>query len=141
MIWMKTFAARISEQGESRETAVMLWSEVYHSAPNEDLKKNALIHLRLLRAEADCEELNRIAEEFERRNGRRPRSVRELVGAGLLPGEAVDPLGFVYYFDEEGKAQLNAASPLFKEQAKQKILQRPSAFIPKRTEASSADRC
>jgi hypothetical protein len=37
------------------------------------------------------------------------------VNAGLLPGLAVDPVGVMYWFDQEGNAQLNPASPLFKE--------------------------
>jgi hypothetical protein len=45
-----------------------------------------------------------------------------LVSDGLIPGPAVDPLGYVYHFDAEGKAQLNPASPLFKEQARRKGL-------------------
>ncbi len=122
LIWMKTFAAKISEQGETRETSVMLWREVYNSAANADVKNNALTHLRLLRAQADCEQLDRIAAEYEKRAGHRPKSMRDLVNAGLLPQAPVDPLGFVYYFDEAGKAQLNPASPLFREQAKQKAL-------------------
>jgi len=34
----------------------------------------------------------------------------------LLPGLVVDPVGVVYFFDLEGNAQINPASPLFKEQ-------------------------
>src|SRR4029077_6239524 len=59
--WMKGFAAKIAEQGDNRETSVMLWSEIYNSETNADLKNNALLHLRLLRAQSDCEELDRIA--------------------------------------------------------------------------------
>lgn len=122
LIWMKTFAAKISEQGETRETSVMLWSEIYNSAANADLKGNALTHLRLLRVQSDCEQLDRIAAEYEKRTGQRPKSMRDLVNAGLLPRAAVDPLGFVYYFDAEGKTRLNPASPLSREQAKRKAL-------------------
>jgi len=122
LIWMKTFAAKITEQGETRETSRMLWSEVYNSATNADIKQNALTHLHLLRAQSDCEQLNLLAAEYEKRNGHRPKSMRDLVDARLLPGPAVDPLGFVYYFDGQGKAQLNPASPLFREHAAQKPL-------------------
>jgi hypothetical protein len=122
LVWMKTFAAKISEQGGSRETAVMLWSEIYNSAANADVKSNALTHLRLLRVQSDCEQLDRIAADYEKRTGQRPKSMRDLVNAGLLPRAAVDPLGFVYYFDAEGRAQLNPASPLSREQAKRKAL-------------------
>jgi hypothetical protein len=121
LIWMKGFAAKISEQGDNRETSVMLWSEIYNSETNVDLKNNALLHLRLLRVQSDCEQLDRIAAEYERRTGHVPKNMRDLVKDGLIPGEAVDPLGYVYSFDAEGRAQLNPASPLFKDQAKHKL--------------------
>jgi hypothetical protein len=116
MIWMKTFAARISEKGESLETSAMLWSEVYNSTQDPNIKNNAELHLKLLRARADCEELNKIAAEYKKRTGRFPDNVRDLVKAGLLPALVVDPAGVVYWFDLEGNAQINPASPLFKEQ-------------------------
>jgi hypothetical protein len=117
MIWMKAFAARISEKGETPETSAMLWSEIYNSTNEPSIKKNAQIHLQLLRARADCTQLNNIAAEYEKRTGRRPTNMRELVNAGLLRAPVVDPVGFVYSFDAEGKAQINSTSPLFKEQA------------------------
>ena len=118
LIWMKTFAARIAEHGETRETSVMLWSEIYNSTSDPDLKKNAKTHLQLLRAQADCEQLDKIAVEYEKRTGRRPAHLRELITAGLLPGMAVDPEGYPYVLGADGKAQLNPASPLFREQSK-----------------------
>ena len=117
MVWMKAFAARISEKGETLETSVMLWSEIYNSASDPSIKRNAKIHLQLLRARTDCAQLNKIAAEYEKRSGLSPRSMRELVSAGLLPALVADPEGFVYTFDTEGKAQLNPASSLFKEQS------------------------
>ena len=117
MIWMKAFAARISEKGETLETSAMLWSEIYNSTSEPAIKKNAQIHLQLLRARADCTQLNNIAAEYEKRTGRRPSNMRELVNAGLLRAPVVDPAGFVYSFDAEGKARIDPTSPLFKEQA------------------------
>jgi hypothetical protein len=117
-IWMKVLAARVVEQGETRETSVFLWNEIYNSASDPQIKQNALTHLQLLRAQADCEQLEVIAQEYEKRTKRRPTTLRDLVSAGLLPRPAVDPLGFVYVFNSDGKAQLNPASPLFKDQPK-----------------------
>jgi hypothetical protein len=94
----------------------MLWSEIYSSTKDQAIKKNAKIHLQLLRAQADRAALNRVAAEYERLHGRHPTNMRELIAPGLLPGPAVDPEGFVYSFDAEGKAQINPASPLFNEQ-------------------------
>src|SRR6266436_597499 len=101
----------------SKKPGAMLWSEIYDSASDPSIKKNAKIHLQLLRARTDCAHLNKIAAEYEKRSGHSPRSMRELVSAGLLPALVADPEGFVYTFDTEGKAQLNPASPLFKEQS------------------------
>jgi hypothetical protein len=116
LIWMRTFAARISEKGESLETSAMLWSEIYNSTSEPSIKENAKLHLQLLRARADCEQLNKLAAEYKKRTGRPPGNVRDLVKAGLLPHLVADPVGVVYWFDLEGNAQISPASPLFKEQ-------------------------
>jgi len=116
MIWMKTFAARISAEGENRELSAMLWTEVYNSNTNKDIRSNALTHLRLLRAEADCEQLDKIAADYKKRTGAAPKTMRDVVNAGLLPGLAADPEGYVYTFDANGKGQINPASPLFRHQ-------------------------
>jgi hypothetical protein len=123
LIWMKAFAARISEKGESLETSAMLWNEIYNSAQDPAIKKNAEIHLKLLRARADCDQLNKLAAEYKARTGRPPGNLRDLVNAGLLPGLAVDPEGVAYWFDLEGNAQINPASPLYKEQNLDKRIQ------------------
>src|ERR1700687_4012019 len=46
-VWMKALAARVLEEGETRETSAFLWSEIYNSATDADVKKNALMHLQL----------------------------------------------------------------------------------------------
>jgi hypothetical protein len=117
LIWMKAFAARISEKGESPETSALLWSEIYNSASAPEIKKNARIHLQLLRAQADCAQLNVTAAEYEKRTGHRPRTMRDVVNAGLLPALPVDPEGVPYAFDAQGKAGINPASPLFRQQS------------------------
>ena len=117
MIWMKTFAARITEKGESLETSAMLWSEIYSSTKEPSIKENAKIHLQLLRARADCEQLDKLAAEYKRRTGRAPYNIRDLVRSGLLPGVAVDPVGVEYWLDPEGNVQINPASPLYKEES------------------------
>jgi hypothetical protein len=115
LIWMKTFAARIAAEGGTREIAVQLWSEVYDSATDANIKGNALLHLKLLRAEADCEQLDVLAAEYQKRTGHPAATMRDLVDARLLRKLAADPDGYVYMFNAEGKAQLNPESPLSKE--------------------------
>ena len=114
--WMKVMAARFLEKGESRETAAMLWSEVYESSSDESLKENARINLQLLRTDEDIEHLNEIAGQFAARVGRPPRSIREIIQAGMIGGEPLDPAGYSYAIGTDGKARISQKSPLFKQQ-------------------------
>src|SRR5262249_59685238 len=100
--WMKVMAARFLERGDSRETAAMLWSEVYESTTDEALKENARINLQLLRADEDIEHLNEIAKQFAKRSGRAPHTVRELVQAGLVCGVARGTTGWTYTIGTRG---------------------------------------
>lgn len=115
-IWMKIMAAKIAAEGESLQTSIFLWSEVYQTAKDPQVKENALTHLQLLRAEQDCKQLDALAEEFQKQTGRRPTRVEELVQSRLLPRLPVDPLGYSYVFGPDGKAALNLDSPLLEQQ-------------------------
>jgi hypothetical protein len=123
-LWMKVLAAKVLEEGESSETSAFLWNEIYNSTKDPQMKKNAATHLQLLKVEADCKQLDIIAAEYEKRTGLRPRSVRDLVSAGLPARAASDPLGFLYVLDADGKAQLNPASPLV---GQKRLYQKPLA--------------
>lgn len=115
-IWMKTMAAKIASEGDSPSTSTFLWNEIYNSAPDPNVKKNALDHLQLLRAQQDCRQLDTIGDEYEKRLGKRPSRISELIQAGLLGGMPTDPLGHPYVIDENGKAQTSADSPLHEQQ-------------------------
>jgi len=115
--WMKVMAARVLEKGESRETSVMLWSELYDSSTDEAIKQNARINLELLRTDEDIDHINEIAEQFTAKAGHPPRSVREMVQAGLMAGEPWDPRGVPYVINRDGKAQISEKSPLHKEES------------------------
>jgi len=115
-IWMKVMAARIAAEGESFETSAFLWQDIYNSTADPTIKKNAELHLRLLRVREDCKHLDALADEYAKRYAKRPTRMNELVWAGLLPGIPADPLGFAYIFSDEGKAELNLDSPLLEQQ-------------------------
>lgn len=115
-IWMKVMAARIAAEGESFATSAFLWQDIYDSTSDPTIKKNAKLHLQLLKVREDCRQLDALADEYAKRYGRHPRRVNELAWAGLLRGIPADPLGFAYVFSEEGKAELNVDSPLLEQQ-------------------------
>lgn len=110
--FMKIMAAKIAAEGESLETSYALWMDVYNNAVDKDMRANAEEHLRLVQGEMDLRELNRLADEYEKRTGKRATSVSELVQAGLLPGQPRDPDGFPYVIGESRKAEFHANSPL-----------------------------
>ena len=112
MIWMKSMAAKIASEGESLETSFFLWKQLYDAAKEPQTKDNAALHLKLLRAQMDCREIDRIAAEYEKRMESPARKITDLVQPGLLPGVPRDPNGFPYLLDEDGKAKLNPKSPL-----------------------------
>jgi len=115
-VWMKVMAAKIATEGASYETSVFLWKDIYETSKDAEIKQNAQMHLKLLRVQEDCKHLDALAEEYAKRNGRRPARMSELVQAGLLRGIPVDPDGFAYEFSEGGKAELNLDSPLLEQQ-------------------------
>jgi tetratricopeptide (TPR) repeat protein len=115
-LWMKVMAAKIAAEGESLETSKFLWKEVYDTASDPLVKENAKNHLELLRVREDCRQIDLLADEYEKRLGRRPVKLRELVQAGLLHVVPVDPEGYAYELGEDGKAELNLESPLLEQQ-------------------------
>jgi tetratricopeptide (TPR) repeat protein len=122
LVWMKILAAKVLEQGDNPETSAFMWNEIYSSTTDPQMKENAATHLQLLRVDEDCKQLNQIAEEFEKRTGHRAATAHDLVSGGFIPRTPVDPLGFPYVLDGDGKAQLNPASPLVKQK---RIYQKP----------------
>lgn len=115
-LWMKVMAARISAEGESLETSLFLWNDIYETTSDPLVKENALKHLELLRVKQDCRQLDLLADQYEKRLGRRPARMSELVQAGLLRGIPGDPRGYPYVFGPDGKADLNLDSPLLEQQ-------------------------
>jgi len=114
-IWMKVMAAKIAADGESLETSYFLWRDIYQTTTEPQIKKNAELHLRLVKVDLDLRELNRLADEYERRTKRRATKMSELVQAGLLPELPGDPDGYPYVLGEGGKAELNLNSPMLEE--------------------------
>jgi tetratricopeptide (TPR) repeat protein len=116
LIWMKAMAARIAAEGESFATSVFLWKDIYETTTDPEVKKNAEMHLHLLKVQEDCKKIDLLADEYQKRFRHRPKLINELVQAGLLRGVPVDPKGYAYVFDENGKAALNVDSPLLEQQ-------------------------
>jgi tetratricopeptide (TPR) repeat protein len=119
LVWMKIMAAKVAAEGESFETSMFLWKDIYDSTADPMVKKNALTHMQLLKVKEDCKRLDALADEFEKRFGRRPARISDLAQAGLIRGIPRDPSGYAYVVGKDGKAELNLDSPLLEQQLMQ----------------------
>ncbi len=111
-VWVKYMAARIAQKGGSLETSRMIWSELYESTKDPNIKKNAARQLQSLKAQDDEAHLDELAAEYRKRFSRYPASIQDMVSAGLLSGAPVDPAGFAYLLGPDGKSRLSPASPI-----------------------------
>ena len=111
-LWAKYMAARIAQKGGSIETSRMIWSELYLSTKDPNIKKTAAQELQSLQAQDDESRLDAIAEEYRTRFGHYPASIQDLVSVKLLYGPPADPAGFPYVLGPDGKSRLNPASTI-----------------------------
>lgn len=120
--WMKTMAARIAAEGESLETSYALWLDIYQTVADKQVHRNAGEHLLMLQAQMEMREINRRADQYEKETGKRPQKMSDLVDAGLLGKQPLDPMHYPYVIGENGKAELHPKSPL-KEQLEREAMQ------------------
>jgi hypothetical protein len=125
-VWMKVMAAKIAAEGESFSTSVFLWRDLYENTKDPLLKSNALTHLQLLQVQMDCAQLNQLAAAYEKKFGKSPARMSDLVEAGMLRGVPRDPVGYAYLFAEPGKADLNLDSPLLEKRVLMERVQQAS---------------
>ena len=58
------------------------------------------------------QQLDELAQEYKSRFGHFPASSSDLLDAGLLRGDPVDPAGYPYVFGPDGKSSLDPQSPV-----------------------------
>lgn len=100
--FLKIMAAQMAQHGGEMQTAVMLWSAVFETTHDKYIRENALWHLRALKADQDCMQLEQLAETYRQKTGHFPESLADLARAGMLRGIPVDPTGNEYQMDSAG---------------------------------------
>jgi tetratricopeptide (TPR) repeat protein len=104
--FLKILAAQMAQHAGEYETARMLWSATYQTTQDQQIKENALEHLRALRVDEDVKRLQEAVTRFGERTGRLPASMAELAAADGLRGTPVDPDGHPYKLTPEGRVEI-----------------------------------
>jgi hypothetical protein len=93
------FAAFSLRKGKDMETSRALWVELYNRSNNSTERDLAQRYIAKIDRELAAGQLQKLAEEFQRRNKRPISSLHELVAGGLLKRIPEDPLGGRFYWD------------------------------------------
>ncbi len=104
--FLKVLAAQMAQHAGEYRTAEMLWSATYQTTQDQQIKQNAVDHLRALRVDQDVEHLQDAVTRFGERTGRLPASMAELAAAEGLAGTPVDPDGDPYRLTSEGRIEV-----------------------------------
>jgi len=104
--FLKVLAAQMAQHAGEYDTARMLWSATYQTAQDQQIKENAVEHLRALRVDEDVQHLQEAVTRFGERTGRLPTNLAELATAEHLPGIPLDPDGHPYKLTPEGRIEV-----------------------------------
>jgi hypothetical protein len=107
---MKALAGGMAGRGGDIQTSELLWAEIYRSADNDQLRRNAEQHLAALRAEEQIRSLNTLLDRYREREGHSAISFQDIVAARLLPGVLRDPYGVPYIIGADGRISLSPSS-------------------------------
>ena len=101
--FLKVLAARSAQHGGEVETAQTLWTGIYETTRDKNIRENALWHLRALAVEQNVTELEHLVDVYRQTHGHLPDSFLDMVRAGILRGIPLDPLGDEYLLQSDGK--------------------------------------
>lgn len=109
--WLRTMAATTLAKGGDRASARQLWTTLVNENDLDWIKRAATYSLQQLRALDDLDALREVVRRYTAQTGRSPGEWHEVVRAGLLREEPVDPTGARYEL-HGGVVELSATSPL-----------------------------
>jgi tetratricopeptide (TPR) repeat protein len=104
--FLRIMAAEMAEHGGELRMAQMMWVTAYQSSGDEDVRANAVTHLRALQVDEDVTNLEGMVSLYRQHTGRLPSSFSDLQAAGLLKEIPVDPLGHTYKLTPDGRVEV-----------------------------------
>jgi hypothetical protein len=103
---LRVLAAQMAQHAGEIQTARMLWQAAYATTWDDQIRKNAVTHLRALKVDEDITELEKLVAAYRQQTGHLPSSFNALIAAGMLQGVPVDPDGNPYQLMEDGRIEL-----------------------------------
>lgn len=111
--WLRSLAANTLAVGGNRADARALWHEIQQSADNDWIRREAERRVLQLDALDQIDQYARMIGRFASREGRWPRSWRDLADGHSWSEVPVDPTGSPYQLDPDtGTVSLSPDSPL-----------------------------
>ena len=104
--FMPVLAARMAQHAGEYDTARMLWFTTYQSTKDEQIRRNAVDHLKALRVDEDVTQLEKVVEKYHQRKGIFAKSISDLEAAGFIRGTPVDPNGRPYRLTTDGRIEV-----------------------------------
>ena len=110
MPWMRVLAASVAAQGGEFQTSRLLWTEIAHTAGNDQMRRSAELHLAALDAQETLRKLDGLLADYKQKEGHEAHSWQDLVAAGYLRGIPLDPSGEPFTLGPDGKVTLSLLS-------------------------------
>jgi tetratricopeptide (TPR) repeat protein len=104
--FLKIIAAQMAQHAGDNQMARALWMTTYQSTQDKQIRGNAIAHLRALQVSDDIDALQELVGQYGRKTGVLPRSMTDLVGAGLLRSIPLDPTGRPYRIASDGRIEV-----------------------------------
>ncbi len=104
--FLRVMAARMAQHAGEIQTARMLWQATYATTTDDQIRQNAVEHLRALQVDENITELEKMVAQYRQQTGVAPSSFNALISAGILRGVPVDPDGKPYKLMADGRIEL-----------------------------------
>jgi hypothetical protein len=111
--WLRSLAADLLAKGGDRAASRRMWRQMLDSSEEGVLRTNAAYNLKVLESLDLADALTAAVAEFERRRGRRPRTLDELRETGAWSGRLDDLAGVPFSYDEaSGRVSISRRSEM-----------------------------
>jgi tetratricopeptide (TPR) repeat protein len=103
--WLPLLASRLYYQADDPAYAIDFLKRMYDRTEDKRIKKGIQVRINLLKAQVIAAELQKAVDYYEKRTGKRPLTIAELVSAGIIRAVPQEPGGGRFFIDSSGKVK------------------------------------